>query len=151
MGQIVYWLGGGGAYDDPDFWTTNPPMPTVPPGPVPGPDDVADFASDGTVEFSGDTTGEAEVTAAIVFDLSGGGYSLNPNGAAAEPGLLSDQGYFGLGSAPSLEITGANTFAVSWIDFVSANGENTFPLTITGGATLASSSTTQGSFLDSVA
>ena len=44
----------------------------------------------------------------MVFDLSGGGPALNPNGAAAEQGLLSDPGYFGLGSAPWLQITGSN-------------------------------------------
>jgi hypothetical protein len=87
MAQGVAWIGGTGDFSDPSDWSSDfSGSPTFSPATPPSAGLVAEYLDAGTVSFTSSVSnGEADVNASMVFDLSGGDYSLT--GVGGNQGL----------------------------------------------------------------
>jgi autotransporter family porin len=130
MANVLWWAGGSGAFTDPNFYL-DPGSDQGPFGP-PGPSDFVDYLDPGTVLFSGNSTGVAYINAAMVFDLTGGGFTLDPT-ANPIAELAFDSNTIPENPVDSLTVTGKNTLATPEI----TAGNLPITLTITDGATVA--------------
>jgi hypothetical protein len=129
MAQGVTWIGGDGDFDDPSNWSSSATGdPSGSPATPPGAGLDAQYLEAGTVTFTSDVSnGEADINASMVFDLSGGDYSLT--GIGGNQGLQFDVGAIGSFS-PDLTVTGGGELTTAGL-----NAANAASITVTGSAT----------------
>jgi hypothetical protein len=126
----VAWIGGTGNFNDPANWSSDiGGNPSDSPATPPGAGMDAEYLAAGTVSFASSVSnGEADIdNSGIVFDLSGGGYTLT--GVGGNPALQFDAGDT-QSESPTLTVTGANTLKTTGLDAGDAA-----TITVTGGAT----------------